>query len=219
MDPGTMATAYAIALSDSKWEASDVVLVDLADDGATQTDIHQTLDGAVLAYIRAHQKHTGGYATDYQLFSLPEIGLLTGFSDAATVRVPFSSEVPKSDSMRGYSGTLLLHLSTEKGHPRAEPGPIRETKGNPDPAVDDPRLAEADKELNVAYAAVRSKLDAAGKAKLVAEQREWIRQRDLSVAGLSANNAQDSPVANPRIAADRLLLQLTKERTAALRAR
>jgi uncharacterized protein YecT (DUF1311 family) len=204
----------------------EVALVDLSPGGATQTDIQKTLDGAVMAYVKAHHKHAEasaaeilarhrplGYATGYELSMLPEIGLLTGFSDATTVRVPFGWV--ESD----LSGVILVHLSMKKGQPRAEPGKITETKDAPDPVHDDPRLAAADKELNAAYTALRSKLDTAGKAKLVAEQREWLQQRDHSVAELSANYANEEPVNSPRIASDRLLLQLTKERTAALLAR
>jgi uncharacterized protein YecT (DUF1311 family) len=211
---------FAVALSDSKWEPNDVVLVDLADTGSVQADVRKTLDAAVAAFVRAHNKKgASGYTSDYQLFSLPEIGLLTGFADGATVRVPFISQVPKSDTAPVFSGTVLLHLSTEKGHPHAVPGEVHQSKKDPEAVADDPRVAAADKELNAAFAALRGKLDNSGKAKLVAEQRDWLKQRDDKVAALATANSDKTYVDNPRIAADRLLLQLTKERTAQLRAR
>ena len=209
---------YAIALSDSKWEPNDVVLVDLAAEGATQADVRKTLDAAVLKYIRG-KRSPKGYTTDYQLFSLPELGVLTGFADATTMRVPFSSCIPKEEDVPNYAGTVLLRFATDKGHPHAEAGEVRENDGNPNPTADDPRIVAADKELNAAYAALRTKLDAASKTKLVAEQRAWIKERDEKIANLGAANTDKTFVNNPRIAADRLLLKLTQERTAALRAR
>ena len=207
---------YAIVLSDSKWEPNDVVLVDLAAGGATQTDIRKLLDDAVLKYVRG--KHSPkGYVTDYPIFSLPETGLITGFADAVNVRVPFGSGIPKDETTPAYNGTVHLRLSTENGHPRAEVVDVRPTAESPNPVEDDPRIVAADKELNAAYTALRTRLDAAGKAKLLTEQRAWIKERDEKVAAASAGPADKSPLANPRFAADRLLLKLTQERTAVLR--
>jgi uncharacterized protein YecT (DUF1311 family) len=208
---------YAIALSDSKWCALDVVLVDLGPDGSSQADIHKLLDGTALDYVRRKEKHmSGGYMCDYQLFSLPELGLRTGFADFSTVRVPFSATIPKES---GYGGTILLRLSTKNGKPHAESGEVHESPEQVDPITDDPRIVTADKELNAVYTALRNKLDKAGKAKLVAEQRDWIKDRDTKVANLGLDGSGKLFIDNLRVGRDRLLLQLTKERTEELRAR
>jgi uncharacterized protein YecT (DUF1311 family) len=180
-------------------------------------DIHKLLDGTALEYVGKHEKQKlGEYACDYPLFSLPELGVRTGFSDACTVRVPFSAAIPKES---GYIGTILLRLSTKNGKPHAESSEVRETPEQIDPTTDDPRIVAADKELNAVYTALRNKLDRAGKAKLVAEQRDWIKDRDTKVNNVGLENTDKLFVDNPRIAKDRLLLQLTRERTEALRGR
>lgn len=209
---------YALALSAGKWEPRDVVLLDLAADGATQSDVRKVLDEAVAKYIRT-QRNPKGYTTDYMIYRLPEIGLVTGFSDATTVRVPFVSTIPKDEVSPSFNGTVQLRLSMEKGRPHAEAGEVRATGDEPDPVTDDPRVVAADKELNAAYTALRARLDAAGKTRLQTEQRAWIKERNDRIIE-ATNEGSDKPLANnPRFAADRLLLRLTTERTAALRAR
>ena len=64
---------------------------------------------------------------------------------------------------------------------------------------------------------MRGKLSAPARKELQDEQRAWIADRDKKV--LEAGNNSGSTLINPRHAGDRLLLKLTTERTAALRAR
>jgi uncharacterized protein YecT (DUF1311 family) len=213
---------FAMVLSDGKWNPHDAVLVDLEGDRAIAVDILKVLNSAVDKYIAGQSNakkrlNPEDYATDYRLFELPEIGLLTGFSDAETVRIPFTSEVPKAADARAFAGTILLRLSRDKSGPHADAGEVREYDKDPDPTQDDPRVAAADKELNTAYTAARNALNAAGKTKLLEEQRAWIKERDERLSALHLKHQETPIVANPRIEMDRLLLQLTQERTAALR--
>ena len=215
---------FAIVSSDGKWNSHDVAVVDLEGDRAIAADILKVLNAAVDKYISTQSNATKrlnpeDYATDYRLFELPELGLLTGFSDAETVRIPFSSEVPKAAEARAFAGTILLRLSRDKSGPRAGAGEVREYDKDPDPTQDDPRVAATDKELNAAYAAARKALNAAGKANLLEEQRAWIKERDERLSALHLKYQETPTIANPRIEKDRLLLQLTQERTAALRRR
>lgn len=208
---------YALALSDSKWSALDVNLIDIGPEGSTQADIHKLLDETALGYARKQgKKKTGDYACDYQLFSLPELGLRTGFFDYDKIRVPVVAAVPKEGG--GLSGTIQLKLSTANGKPKAEPGEVRETPGDVDPATDDPRIVAADGELNSVYKEVQAKLDKAGKAKLVAEQRLWLKNRDTLVANVTLEHTDKSFVNNPRIAQDQKLLELTRKRIEELKA-
>lgn len=209
---------YAIALSDGKWSALNVVLVDIGPEGSTQADVQKLLDEAALGLVRKKEKKkkVSDYACDYQLFSLPELGLQTGFSDYDQVHVPFVAAIPKEG---GYSGTVQLKLSTVNGKPKAEPGEVRETPGDIAPATDDPRLVSADGELNSIYNEVRNKLDKAGKAKLVAEQRLWLKNRDTLVANVALENTDKTYVNNPRIAKDQKLLELTRARIEELKAK
>ena len=142
---------------------------------------------------------------------------MTGFADAETVRIPFNSQIPKAEGTRFFQGTVQLRLSREKGKPHAEVVEVRESKGDPDPVQDHPQVAAADKDLNAAYTAARNLLNAAGKAKLLEEQRAWIKDRDERLQALRAKLAETALIVNPRFETDRLLLQLTQERAAALR--
>lgn len=214
---------FAIALSDGKWSPYDAVLVDLAAEGATSTDILKILDAGVDKYIASQSNpkkrlSPEDYATDYRLSELPNLGLLTGFSDAETVRIPFNSEVPKSMEARAFEGTVLLRLSRGKGKPQAEAGEVREYKGKPESTQDEPHVAAADRELNAVYAAARNALTAAGKAKLLEEQRAWIEDREAQVAARRVLVLEEGGASNPRFATDELLLKLTRERTEKLRA-
>lgn len=147
-------------------------------------------------------------------------GLLTGFANASTVRVPFVSQIPKSENTPTFEGTLLLRLSSGTSGPKAEVGEVTLQKDDgrePDLTQDDPRIAAADKELKTAYAALRAKLAAPARQGLQEEQRAWIAERDQKVQ--EASNNIGLRLINPRHASDRLLLKLTAERTAALRTR
>lgn len=208
---------FAIVLSDGKWDPFDVALLDLSADAAAQSDLLKTLDAAIHKHLAKARVDPGSYSTTYLINNLPELGLLTGFADADTVRVPFSAEVPKSERDRAFEGAVQLRLTRGKDGPHAEAIAVHE--GKPDPTQDDPRIAAADKELNAAYAARRASLAAPAKAKLLEEQRAWIIDRDQQCAAVREEASAKSHLANPRAASDRLLLKLTQERAAILRAR
>lgn len=211
--PETNGHRYVLALSDSKWEPLDVVLVDLKPDGATQSELKKPLDAAVQKIIKKNAKE---YATSYAFFNLPELGLLTGFSDPETIRVPFTSEIPKGEA-KNYSGTVLLKLSSGSAHPVATVGEVKLGESQPDTLKDNPRLVAADAELNSAYTNLRNQLKGPAKAKLLEEQRAWLKDRDNQVS-VSESEEQQLLISS-RYTHDDILLRLTKERTAVLESR
>lgn len=206
---------FILVGSAGKWEPNDIRLVELNPGGAKQIDLLKLLNPAAakhVAKVRGSAKH---YVLDYWITELPEAGLLTGFSDATTLRLPCIAQVPKEENP---AVNAIVELRLAPG-PRAEVVSVRPSEAMlPEPAEDNPLVAAADKELNAAYAALRNKLDPAAKAQLLEEQRAWMQNRDGSIQ-VSAGNDGDDELANPRFAKDRRLLQVTRERTAALRAK
>lgn len=108
---------------------------------------------------------------------------------------------------------MTLKLSRTGSAPAAGVAKIVAGLSN-DPFADDTRLAKADEELNAVYNALSQRLKAESRENLKTEQRRWLEQRDKN-----AVEAKTSATENPRIVRDRLLRQLTEERTAELRAR
>ena len=212
---------FALATNSGNWEPHDLVLVELGPESTAQTDLLKPLKAAMDKSLRPKVRSgVDQYAHDFWLQSIPEIGLLTGFADATTVRVPVVSQIPKSEATPTFEGTLLLRLSSAKTGPKAEIAEVAVQKDDGrelEATQDDPRIVAADKELNTAYAALRGKLSAPARKELQDEQRAWIADRDQKV--LESGNNSGSTLINPRHAGDRLLLKLTIERTAALRAR
>jgi len=85
-----------------------------------------------------------------------------------------------------------------------------------DPFAESARLAKADRELNAIYSALLKRLSPSSQNTLRAEQRAWLEQRDRK-ADETVRNKSDSE--NARIVRDRVLRQLTEERSAELRKR
>jgi hypothetical protein len=94
---------------------------------------------------------------------------------------------------------------------RLTPGPLPD-----DPFSESARLAKADRELNAIYAALLKRLNPSKQNALRSEQRGWLEQRDRQ-ADEAVRNKSDSE--NARIVRDRVLRQLTEERSAELRKR
>lgn len=211
---------FALAVSGGKWEPNDLVAVELGPESATQTEVLKALRAAVDKSLRTKVRSTAErYVHDFWLHSIPETGLVTGFAGAGSVRVPFVSQIPKSESAPTFEGTVLLRLSSTKSGPKVDVGEVilqKDDSREPDPTQDDPRLAAADKELNTAYAALRAKLSAPARKELQDEQRAWIADRDQKVQEAGSAGMK---LVSPRHVADHLLLKLTTERTAILRAR
>jgi hypothetical protein len=81
---------FGMAAYDWKWGTDTLLLLDLGPEGCAQAPVGQTVDDAVVAHIRqANRKQEGPFDTQYLLKGLPELGKKIGFSDAATVGLPF----------------------------------------------------------------------------------------------------------------------------------
>lgn len=206
---------FILAGSAGKWEPNGIRLVELGPSGARQTDLLKILNPPAARHVAKVRGDASHYVLDYWITELPETGLLTGFADATTLRVPCIAQVPKQDDP---SVDAVIELRLSPG-PRIEVVAVQPAKAMPpEPTEDNPQVAAADKELNAAYATLRGKLDAAAKTQLVEEQRAWMQKRDGDIQTLPGEDGGDA-MANPRFARDRSLLQLTRERTAELRAR
>jgi len=81
-----------------------------------------------------------------------------------------------------------------------------------EPFANDARLAKADAELNAVYSQLLKRLGPTKRDQLREEQRTWIAARDRQAAEAPADAG-----ANPRVARDRVLTQLTEQRTSELR--
>ncbi len=205
---------FILAGSAGKWEPKDIRLVELSQAGAKQIDLLKILNPATAKHVAKVRGSAKRYVSDYWITELPEAGLLTGFSDATTLRVPCIAQIPIQEAP---TVEAIVELRLTPG-PHAEVVSVRPSKAMPpEPAEDHPLVAAADKELNTAYAALRDKLDAAGKAQLLEEQRGWMQSRGEKIE--ASLDDGDDELANPRFARDRGLLRVTRERTAALRAK
>jgi uncharacterized protein YecT (DUF1311 family) len=85
-----------------------------------------------------------------------------------------------------------------------------------DPFSESARLAKADRELNAIYSALLKRLDRSEQNALRTAQRAWVEQRNQQAddAVRDRDTAESS-----RIVRDRILRQLTEERSAELRKR
>jgi Lysozyme inhibitor LprI len=207
---------FALAAYQWKWGTDTLLLLDVGGDDSRSTQIGGVLDKAIEAQIkRTKPKQHGPFDSTYLLTGLPELGKKTGFSNPATVGLPFITKDREQDTPIS-EGILTLKLV------RAGEGPAASVvKLTPGPLPDDPfsesaRLANADRELNAIYSALLKHLDSSGKNALRTEEREWVEQRDHQ-ADEAVHNKSDSE--NARIVRDRVLRQLTEERCAELRKR
>jgi hypothetical protein len=207
---------FAFAAYQWKWGTDTLLLLDVGLDDSRSTQIGPELDKAIEAQIkRTKPKQRGPFDSTYLLTGLPELGKRTGFSGPTTVGIPFVTKDREHDATVS-EGILALKLF------RAGEGPAASvTKITPGPLPDDPfsesaRLAKADRELNAIYFELLKHLDSSAKNALRTEQRAWIEQRDRQ-----ANDAvhNKSGAENARIVRDRVLRQLTEERSAQLRKR
>jgi hypothetical protein len=207
---------FALAAYQWKWGTDTLLLLDVGGDDSRSTQIGDVLDKAIEAQIkRTKPKPRGPFDSTYLLTGLPELGKKTGFSNPTTVGLPFVTKDRKQDAPVS-EGILTLKLV------RAGEGPTASVvKLTPGPLPDDPfsesaRLAKADRELNAIYSVLLKRLDSSGKNALRTEQRAWVEQRDRQ-ADEVVRNKSDSE--NARIVRDRVLRQLTEERSLELRKR
>src|SRR5260370_18728641 len=205
---------FGLAAYQWKWGTDTLLLLDVGTDDCRFAQIGPVLDKAIEAQIkRAKSRKRGPFDSTYLLTGLPELGQKTGFSSATTVGLPFVTKDRKHDASIS-EGILSLKLARAGEGPTA--GVVRITPG---PLPDDPfsesaRLAKADRELNAIYSALLTRLDSSAREKLRTEQRAWVEQRDRQ-ADEAVRNKIDAE--NARIVRDRVLRQLTEERSAELR--
>src|SRR5256886_6325147 len=207
---------FALAAYEWKWGTDTLLLLDVGADDSRSTQIGPVLDKAIEAQIkRAKPRERGPFDSTYLLTGLPELGKRTGFSDPTTVGLPFVTKDRKQDAPV-TEGILRLKLTRAGESPAAKfvkltPGPLPD-----DPFSESARLAKADRELNAIYSALLKRLDTSAREKLRTEQRAWLEQRDRQ-ADEAVRNKSDAE--NRRIVRDRVLRQLTEERSGGLRKR
>jgi hypothetical protein len=205
---------FALAAYQWKWGTDTLLLLDVGTDDCRSAQIGPVLDKAIEAQIkRTKPKQHGPFDSTYLLPGLPELGKKTGFSNPATVGLPFTTKDRNQDATVS-EGILTLKLV------RAGEGPTASVvKLSPGPFPDDPfsesaRLAKADRELNAIYSAVLKRLDPSQQNALRTEQRAWVERRDRQ-ADEAVRDKSDSE--NARIVRDRVLRTLTEERSVELR--
>jgi hypothetical protein len=207
---------FALAAYQWKWGTDTLLLLDVGMDDCRSTQIGAVLDKAIEAQIkRAKPRAIGPFDSTYLLTGLPELGKKTGFSGPTTVGLPFVTKDREQDAPVS-EGFLTLKLVRAGEGPTASvvrltPGPLPD-----DPFSESARLAKADRELNAIYSALLKRLKPSAQQALRTEQRAWVEQRDRQADEAVRNK---SAAENARIVRDRVLRQLTEERSAELRKR
>lgn len=207
---------FALAAYEWKWGTDTLLLLDVGVDDSRSAQIGPVLDKAIEAQIkRTKPRQRGPFDSTYLLTGLPELGKRTGFSDQSTVGLPFVTKERKHDATV-TEGILALKLTRVGDGPAANVVKLTLGALPDDPFSESARLAKADRELNAIYSALLKRLDASAREKLRVEQRAWLEQRDRQ-ADEAVRNKSDAE--NRRIVRDRVLRQLTEERSAELRKR
>jgi Lysozyme inhibitor LprI len=207
---------FALAAYLWKWGTDTLLLLDVGGDDSRSTQIGAVLDKAIEAQIkRTKPNQHGPFDSTYLLTGLPELGKKTGFSNPATVGLPFITKDREHDTPV-TEGILTLKLARAGEGPAASVVKLTPGRLPDDPFSESARLAKADRELNAIYSALLKRLDSSGKDALRTEERAWVEQRDQQ-ADKAVRNKSDSE--NARIVRDRVLRQLTEERSAELRKR
>jgi hypothetical protein len=207
---------FALAAYQWKWGTDTLLLLDVGTDDCRSAQIGPVLDKAIEAQIKPAKSHQRGpFDSTYLLTGLPELGKKTGFSSPTTVGLPFVTKDREHDASIS-EGIVSLKLTRAGEGPTASvvritPGPLPD-----DPFSESARLAKADRELNAIYSALLKRLSPSAQNALRAEQRAWLEQRDRQ-ADEAVRNKSDSE--NTRIVRDRVLRQVTEERSVELRKR
>jgi hypothetical protein len=207
---------FALAAYQWKWGTDTLLLLDVGPGDSHSTQIGPLLDTAIEAEIqRIKPRHPGPFDSTFLVTGLPELGTKTGFSDPATVGLPFTTKDRERDAV-ATEGIITLKLARSGEGPAAKiskitPGPLPD-----DPFSESARLAKADRELNAIYAALLKRLDRSAQDALRSEQRAWLEQRDRKADEAVRNKASAE---SSRIVRDRVLRQLTDDRAVELRKR
>ena len=207
---------FALAAYQWKWGTDTLLLFDVGPDDSRSTQIGPSLDKVIEAQIkRTRPKEHGPFDSTYLLTGLPELGKRTGFSGPATVGIPFVTRDREHDAAVS-EGVITVKLVRSGEGPSASvakitPGPLPD-----DPFSESARLAKVDRELNAIYSELLKRLDRSAQNALRTEQRAWLEQRDRQADDAVRNRATAE---SSRIVRDRVLRQLTEERSAELRKR
>jgi hypothetical protein len=205
---------FALAAYQWRWGTDTLLLLDVGPDDSRSAQIGPALDNAIEVQIkRGKSRQRGPFDSTYLLTGLPELGKKTGFSGPTTVGIPFVTKDREQDA-KVSEGVLILKLVRAGEGPAANvakiaPGPLPD-----DPFSESARLAKADRELNAIYSALLKRLNRSAQDALRGEQRAWLEQRDRQ-ADNAVHNKGDAE--NPRIVRDRVLRQLTDQRSTQLR--
>jgi Lysozyme inhibitor LprI len=207
---------FALAAYQWKWGTDTLLLLDVGMDDCRSTQIGAVLDKAVEAQIKRAKPRLGGpFDSTYLLTGLPEIGKKTGFSGPTSVGLPFVTKDREQDAAVS-EGVLTLKLVRAGENPTASVVKLTPGLLPDDPFAESARLAKADRELNAIYSALLKRLKPSEQQTLRTEQRAWVEQRDRQADEAMRNT---SAAENARIVRDRVLRQLTEERSAELRKR
>ena len=210
---------FVIVNCDRKWSPQDVILLSVGGDTVSQRSLLKSLDQSVQKFVAQQNKGrrapaTKDYTIEYPIFGLPEIGQQKGFSDPATLWLPFEALIPKSEEAPGYSGVLHFKLGDTPNGPTAtiEGAPIKEPEKTEEAVSYDARFVEADGQLNEIYSALRSRFSPTQRDQLKEQQRAWINRRN-EAAQVANGEAQQTSLENPTAVADREVLKMTQART------
>jgi len=210
---------FAIVNCDRKWSPQDLILLSVAGDSVSQRSLLNSLDQSVQKFVAQQNKARRAppakdYTVEYPIFSVPEIGEHKGFSDPATLWLPFEALIPKSEEAPGYSGVLHLKLGEALNGPTAtiQGAPIKEPEKTEEAVSYDARFLDADRQLNETYSTIRTRLSPTQRDQLKEQQRAWINRRN-EAAQVANGEAQETSLENPTAVADREVLKMTQART------
>ena len=210
---------FAIVNCDRKWSPQDLILLSVAGDSVSQRSLLNSLDQSVQKFVAQQNKARRAppakdYTVEYPIFGVPEIGEHKGFSDPATLWLPFEALIPKSEEAPGYSGVLHLKLGEALNGPTAtiQGAPIKESEKTEEAVSYDARFLDADRQLNETYSTIRTRLSPTQRDQLKEQQRAWINRRN-EAAQVANGEAQENSLENPTAVADREILKMTQART------
>jgi len=210
---------FAIVNCDRKWSPQDLILLSVAGDSVSQRSLLNSLDQSVQKFVAQQNKARRAppakdYTVEYPIFGVPEIGEHKGFSDPATLWLPFEALIPKSEEAPGYSGVLHLKLGEALNGPTAtiQGAPIKESEKTEEAVSYDARFLDADRQLNETYSTIRTRLSPTQRDQLKEQQRAWINRRN-EAAQVANGEAQETSLENPTAVADREVLKMTQART------
>jgi uncharacterized protein YecT (DUF1311 family) len=221
---------FVIVNCDRKWSPQDLILLSVIGDSVSQRSLLKSLDQSVQKFVAQQNKargaapvkgygtqwdrdKSGNYTVEYPIFNLPEIGKRKGFSDPATLWLPFEASIPKSDAP-AYSGVLHLKLGDAPSGPTAtiQGAPVEESGTTEEAVSYDARFLDGDRQLNETYSTLRAKLSPTQRDQLKEQQRAWINRRN-EAAQLANGEAQENSLENPTAVSDREVLKMTQART------